>query len=547
MIKNLNRIVWIAIFVAWTFDFLFWEKNPGISFILFVLISLGAGLYLGYKEGKLPVRQAWWLVIPIIMFAGGTYFRREPFTTFTNYLLALVLMGVFANTYRGGRWLNYSISDYIAVFFYLIVSALAKPFQIFTQQKQTLENEGDQSTRTPSRWKQFLPVIRGVVIAIPVVALFATLLSAADPIFNDYLEDLIELFKLENLPEYIFRGVYILIMGYLLTGIYIHAFTSSKDQKLIGEEKPWAPTFLGFTEAAIVLGSVDTLFASFVGIQFRYFFGGQSNIKVNGYTYAEYARRGFGELVLVAVFSLLLFLGLSTISRRETIRQRRIFSGLGIGLVVLVAVILISAFQRLLLYEEAYGFTRLRIYSHVFMVWLGILLVGVVLLELLKRQRAFALATLTASIGFVLTLNSINVDGLIVSQNVQRALNGGNSAEGSEDEGKSSRGLDATYLQSLSTDATPALLKALNNSQLEEFDWNELAAILACQINEMEGERDQLNWVSYHWADARAWGLLNDHREDLSVVQIYQNEYGTWWVIVNNDRRPCTYDPSGFD
>jgi hypothetical protein len=91
--------------------------------------------------------------------------------------------------------------------------------------------------------------------------------------------------------------------------VYLHAATQSKDEKLVGEEKPVLPPFLGFTEAAIVLGSVAVLFAAFVYIQFQYFFGGQANIHIDGYTYSEYARRGFGELITVAVFSLLLILG----------------------------------------------------------------------------------------------------------------------------------------------------------------------------------------------------------------------------------------------
>jgi hypothetical protein len=336
-------------------------------------------------------------------------------------------------------------------------------------------------------------------------------------------------------------------LGYFLTGIFIHAFTHNKDQHLIGEEKPWVPTFLGFTEAAIVLNSINVLFVSFIGVQFRYFFGGDANIKVNGYTYAEYARRGFGELVMVAVLSLLIFLGLSTITRRETNHQRRVFSGSGIGLVVLVVVILISAFQRLLLYEDAYGFTRLRTYAHIFIVWLGILLAAVVLLEIVKRQRAFALAALVASMGFVFTLNIINVDGLIVHQNVKRALNAGNVPEDEKREGNLNSKLDAYYLQSLSTDATPALVEAMETPQLTTYDQNELAAILACQLTILAGERESLPWVSHHWADDRAWGLLKMHREDFSAARVYQNEYGVWWVMVNGDRRPCLYEPYGFD
>ena len=56
----------------------------------------------------------------------------------------------------------------------------------------------------------------------------------------------------------------------------------------------------------------------------------------------------------------------------------------------LVIVMLISAYQRLVLYEMAYGFSRLRTYTHVFMIWLGLLLITVVILEITRRERVAA-------------------------------------------------------------------------------------------------------------------------------------------------------------
>jgi hypothetical protein len=533
VIKHPNGIFWTAILVAWFFDFLFWEKFPGISFPIFAGITLGAGLLLAKGERVGPTRKSLWLLFPILIFSIGTLLRREPLTTFTNYLLTLFLMGVFAHTFRGGRWLNYSLSDFAAMLFYLAVSALAKPIQLLSKRNLTSDEGNLPNTSKPKKWSKILPVFRGLLIAIPIVGIFASLLAAADPVFANYLEDFIQIFNFENLPEYIFRGVYILILGYLLAGIYSHAFTHDKDENLIGEEKAWIPTFLGFTESSIVLGSVNILFVTFVGIQFKYFFGGSVNIKIDGFTYAEYARRGFGELVGVAFLSLLLFLGLSTITRRENHIQRKTFSGLGIGLVVLVALILISAFQRLVLYENVYGFTRLRTYSHIFMVWLGILLAVVVALELLKRQRTFALAALFAAFGFVLTLNLINVDNLIVHQNTKRALN--------------SETFDIQYFKSLSSDAVPALIEAQQNSHLGEADRNELAAILACQITEMADERAKQSWMSYHWSDQRAWDLLTDNREHFSAARIYKDQRGVLFVMANNDRRPCDDTFYGFD
>ena len=120
---------------------------------------------------------------------------------------------------------------------------------------------------------------------------------------------------------------------------------------------------------------VDLLFLVFVGIQFAYLFGGQANITLEGYTYAEYTRRGFFELLTVSVLTLGLILTLHWLVRSETGRQKVIFKGLSSLMIALVLVILASAFQRLLLYEIAYGYTQLRLYSHIFMVWLALLFV----------------------------------------------------------------------------------------------------------------------------------------------------------------------------
>ena len=199
-----------------------------------------------------------------------------------------------------------------------------------------------------------------------------------------------------------------------------------------------------------MLGSVAALFATFVFIQFQYFFGGQANIQIDGYTYSEYARRGFGELVTVAFFSLLLILIASGITRRETETQRRVFSGLGIGIVALVLVMLVSAFQRLVLYEAAYGFSRLRTYTHVFMLWLAAVTGCGGRTGNPASRAPFALAALIASLGFALSLGIMNVDGFIVRQNVDRAVQG--------------EAFDASYLTGLSTDAFPRWLPRIRLS-----------------------------------------------------------------------------------
>ena len=522
MKSNPTRFWWTVIALGWAFDFLFWKKAPGINFAIYVVLCLIAGIMLLRVDGHRPTRNTLLLLPLIAIFTVITFLRREPMTVFLSVALTLFLMGLFAISFLGGRWPAYHLLDYLYGFLRLLGSMVARPLVFSAEVKQAASSNGEQAEIRKGGASRVWPVVRGILIAIPIVAVFAALLSSADVVFNQRLEDLIELFKLEKLPEYIFRLVYILVGAYALAGVFLHASSQSSNEKLVGEDKPVVPAFLGFIEAAIVLGSVALLFATFVFIQFQYFFGGQANIQIDGYTYSEYARRGFGELVAVAVFSLLLILIGSSVTRRETEIQRRVFSGLGIGVVALVIVMLVSAFQRLLLYEAAYGFSRLRAYTHVFMLWLALLLVAVVILEILHRERAFALAALVASLGFVLSLGIMNVDGFIVRQNVARAVQG--------------ETFDVSYLTNLSSDAVPALAAAYQTQPLPATIKEGVGAALACYTADQNRGENPLPWQSFHLSSASAAGILTSLEVDL---ENYQMEEGDWSNLVTA--------PSGTD
>jgi len=489
-----SRRFWIVmIFAGWSFDFLFWKQAPGINFAIFVSLCLVAGIALLGSEGMWPARKSLLLLPPIGFFAVMTFVRMEPMTVFVTVCAVLGLMAVLVVTYLGGNWPRYSLVDYAIRFFRLYASMFIRGMFFIqeTRRRKAAESGGEDSG---AKWKRFWPAIRGILIAIPIVAVFAALLASADLVFSQRLEDLADIFSLGSLPEYIFRGTYILILAYFLGGIILHAANESRD-----EEPQWVfKPFLGFTEAAIILGSIVVLFAGFVVIQFQYFFGGEKNIDVAGYagyTYADYARRGFGELVAVAVCSLLLLMALSAFSRRDDRRQRMFFTGLGVAVVGLVLVMLVSAFQRILLYEAAYGFSRLRTYTHVFLIWLGFLLVAVIILEILQRQRMFALAAVLAAAGFVATLGVMNVDGFIVSQNVQRAMDG--------------KELDIVYLESLSDDAVPTIADEYRSAPDPSALHTDLGLVLSNFANSEQFNKKR-SWQSFNLAHKRAVTAIDE-------------------------------------
>src|SRR5271157_680617 len=504
--KKTSNLLWVTVIVlGWLFDFLFWKQSFGINFAIFTVLCLIGGFLLLWINDQRPARGTLWLIPLILFFAAITFIRAEPMTIFLGILFTLFLMGVLANTFLGGRWFEYSLADYVSGFLKIMGSMIARPISFNAEVKRE-QAEGGVPVKRLNLW----PLVRGIVIAIPIVAIFAALLSSADTIFSNQLNAFLKLFfDLNKLPEYIFRLCYILFIAYILAGVFLHAASQSKDEKLIGRDKPLISQFLGFIETAIVLGSVIILFTAFVIVQFKYFFGGQANIGVGGLTDSEYARRGFGELAAVAFLSLLMIIGLSTITRRENEAQTRAYSGLSVVLVALVMVILVSAYQRLTLNELAHGFFRLRTYSHVFYIWLALLLVAVVVLEILHRERAFALAAVIASLGFAISLSILNVDGFTAEQSILRAEQG--------------KYLNVADLTALSTDSVPVLVDEFLSPSLPTSIHEAIGAILVCRSARNDhSSQHSGDWRSFNfsrWAADRALAKVQPYLRVYAVLR----------------------------
>jgi hypothetical protein len=515
--------------LAWVFDFLLWGKAWGISFPIFTALMLVLGFWFASRAGLNPASRSLLLLIPIIFFAAATTVRAESLTVFLGIAYTLVLSLLLAITFLGGRWSQYSFSDYFV-----------KMLLVFPNGLGLLRNSQPKPSSKQKTPSSLVSVLRGLLIALPIVWVLAALLSSADVIFADWLTDLFSFLKIDNFVEYIFRGFYILILGYLLAAAYLFALNKSRKEELLGLKKPVISPVLGFTEAATILASVCVLFAAFVVVQFQYFFGGTTNIIDNssGFTYAEYARQGFAELVVVAVLSLFMFIALSTIAQRGKAQQQTWFSGLGVTLMLLVSVILVSAFQRLLLYESVFGFTRLRTFPHVFMIWLGILLAGVVVLELLNRRRAFALAVLFAAIGFAATLPLLNVDAFIVRANLERY--------------QESSDVDIGYLASLSEDAVPPLVAAYRQAGVEgDEELGQIAAgALACHASQHFDYSGDNAWQSWHYSRSTArqlWAQVStDPIFEQMVAQPDGESRSMQTVMINGEEHSC-FPASSWD
>lgn len=164
-------------------------------------------------------------------------------------------------------------------------------------------------------------------------------------------------------------------------------------------------------------------------------------------TFAEYARRGFAELTIVATATALLIL----VSERFGNTDQRGGQIRIATIAVLVAVLFLlgSAFNRVLLYEEAYGFTTARLYAQVYMLLVGFALIalGWEMRGELDASRLFRRVFTTATLAFIVLIYW-NHHAWIANRNIDRLASTGK--------------LDTAYLaRDLGVDAVPALVKRL--------------------------------------------------------------------------------------
>jgi hypothetical protein len=92
----------------------FLGANPlGVNFAIFWTAALIAVFYLLLSDGLRPHRSSLFLIPLFIFFAAVTFLRAEPMTTFLAYTFTMLTLTILAVTYLGGRWMQYSLADYV--------------------------------------------------------------------------------------------------------------------------------------------------------------------------------------------------------------------------------------------------------------------------------------------------------------------------------------------------------------------------------------------------------------------------------------------------
>ena len=461
-------------------DLLLRQTPYGLNAALWAVMSVGCAtaLIYGYEKERLSL----WTVVFLVssgLFALCLAWRDGPYLNWLAGSCWLASVALVSGIQGGFKPTLASFLEYTATFLRGVIRILTGGW--FVAWAANPREWRVDALRKP--WVSAL--LRGVLLAIPILIVFGALFASADQAFHKLVSNLFS-FDLKFLTRHI---VAFALSAWAAAGILVSLVFGFTRHTV--DEEPLRDFQLGGVEAGIVMGAVDALFLAFVVVQFQYFFGGSGRIEsVAGLTYSEYARHGFFELCAVAALTLLLQYMFHWLMRYRSGGVQALVRGLSLIQLLLVAVIMVSALMRMNLYVEAYGLTQLRFYSSAFMGWIGISLVWFAVTALRGHAKRFMIGMVGSGLLIVLAFHVVNPAAVIVSWNLSRVSEG--------------KAFDAMYALTLGADAIPALAAGLNRLPQDK------ATIVWKELQEERPDLYEPNWRTWNWSRARAESALED-------------------------------------
>ena len=437
--KNHIRLVWITLIVGLVFNYLFYRKPLGISYPIFVLVFYGIFLRLLQKRISYKWDFGWFLTLPIVLLAFTYFFFSNRLLMGLNFIMIPLLMvaqTILLTNENKYHWFDFRfLCDILHGFFVRFFSRLPKFFTTFSEWVNPKGRLQKSSV--------FIKVLVGLLISLPLLALVLLLLTSADVVFSHYMDQLVEWVRSLNLGDVLWQLLLIVAVGMFLFS-YLDTFIRSRKKMQGQESKLQANIHADSVILVTVLSLLIIVYVGFILIQFRYLFGGSiDKVLPVKYTYAEYARRGFFELIAVTLINFTILLIGIVFQPNASNWGKLLVRILQSLLVLCTGVMLVSAFMRMSLYESQFGYTYLRILTQTFMIFLFVLFV-VALIKIWHNGVGLFQTYVVISLVAYLIINYMNIDVFITKKNLERFDTTGL--------------LDAKYLTTLSYDSLPIVL-----------------------------------------------------------------------------------------
>ena len=455
-------------------DLLLKGVSWGINAPIWTAITLYAlHLTLRTRDGR-GIRPHLGLAVPAMLFAFMFAWRDSPTLKLLDGAALFCLLALLAARIRF-EWAPWqSFTEYCGRIGAVLTAGLMGPVPAARHDVDWSRFQNDGLKRGAES------VARGFAIALPVLTVFTVLLAMADSRFEKALAEAVRFDFSSGIGHVLAIG----ICAWIAAGVLREAAQP-------GPAAVHIPRFhagIGPIEVGILLGTVNLLFATFVCLQIPYLFGGLRAANVD-MSIAEYARRGFFELVIVAVLALPLLLHSHAALRNAGKGGEQAYRALAGILIALMFVVIASAAHRMILYRNEFGLTEMRFYTSAFMCWLALVFGWFVPTVLWGLRQRFMFGAFVSALVTVLVLHVMNPDAVIVRENLQRMWE--------------RKPFDASYNASLSADAVPELVSSFSKIYGED------RVTIASELHRLKGELGG-DWREWSWSRLEAARALSN-------------------------------------
>lgn len=502
----MKKIVLGVVALSILHSILFYAQEWGVSVVLFTISALSLIIYSLKSRNKVKKSKAFFLSIPITAISLTYAIFNNLFFSIMNFFVIIGLTSIMIAwaIYGEINLKNIIINIFVVIFKPIIYIGEAVKLicnNIF--KRNNTKGEG-KIKETIKESKVVRQILLGLVISIPLLIIILALLISADTVFAHILEPIAK-FLANIISIKFWASMYFRILVFAIVCIYFMAFICNILKFDTETKKVQKGIEIKMQNITVntVLTVLNIVYLLFTIVQFTYLF---TKLGVDGnFNYAEYARRGFFQLMIVTIINFGIIL-LTNANKRETSKVVNIYTKImNLFLIMFTVVMICSSFLRMYLYEQEFGYTFLRLMVFFILATELVLIIPTIAYVFSKKVKLLKSYIVIIAIMYAL-INFTNVDKTIARKNVDRYI-----ADSKLGISKENNKTDFNYLKKLSIDAIPDIIrlydntedeslkvkirKYLNNEFYKKVDGKEESNLQEFNYQKEKGKNELKNWA----------------------------------------------------
>lgn len=379
-----KKIALLSYFIATIilFVYLATPYRSGLGMLIFTALQILACFFLFSNK------EALFLSFPLLAFSLNCFISTNTMWRFSNAFASILIVSAMAlvnsKSFTPGR----------------IISRLFEPCVHSKELKEMLPERSEENS------KKTKSLLLGLLIALPFLFVIIPLLISADLVLQNMFANISF--------EWFVANIYKLILG-LAVGLYLFGVIISGHKKREETKEDtinWTKR-LSYITINTLLSCLLIVYVAFIIVQIKYLLL-QGSLPEE-FTYAEYARRGFFELLFLSILNTII---LVCITRKNIVKSTKIFAML---FCVSTMCLAFASYYRMQLYIDSYGLSRLRLLVITFLSFefIGLLLTSY---YILKKKFNIITCYLIIMLSFYSFVNVLPIDYIIAKNQVGRMV-----------------------------------------------------------------------------------------------------------------------------